>query len=189
MKKILLFSLLATIFSSCKKESCDDGELNQDETAIDCGGVCTPCPSCSDGILNQDETAIDCGGSCTLCDITYPASGFYGINLIDESTIAFSSQSSAEYSLHAIMPAGTSLLIKFQHTGPDFGALDMWGYGAGDQNLQISNYDSGTGQQTFQSTGGNIDLNLVFMGAASATISIYENGATTATRIKNITWS
>ncbi|CAF1327644.1 unnamed protein product [Adineta ricciae] len=76
----------------CSAESCDDGNKNQQETDIDCGG--TPCavrcainmkclvntdcgnanchrsqlkclaPSCGDGNLNQNETDIDCGGIC-----------------------------------------------------------------------------------------------------------------------------
>jgi hypothetical protein len=67
-------------------ESCTDGKKNQDETAIDCGGVCTASKgaywydnachfnpktgpvtqeTCSDGKKNQDETAVDCGGACT----------------------------------------------------------------------------------------------------------------------------
>ncbi len=53
-------------------ETCTDGILNQDETDVDCGGVCEACvvipeATCSDGILNQDETDIDCGGVCEAC--------------------------------------------------------------------------------------------------------------------------
>jgi len=49
--------------------TCNDGVLNQGETALDCGGPnCQPCQStdgsCSDGIMNGDETAVDFGGSC-----------------------------------------------------------------------------------------------------------------------------
>lgn len=49
--------------------TCSDGIQNQDETGIDCGGVCPDtCPeTCSDGIMNQDETGIDCGGVCSPC--------------------------------------------------------------------------------------------------------------------------
>jgi len=70
------------------RESCSDGLKNQDETHIDCGGVCRgywynsicndepqpgttpiipieePQESCSDGIKNRDENGIDCGGLC-----------------------------------------------------------------------------------------------------------------------------
>ncbi|UTW64060.1 hypothetical protein KFE98_07945 [bacterium SCSIO 12741] len=60
----LLFSL-----NSCNKETCDDGEQNQDETRVDCGGVCGACETCYDGILNNDETQIDCGGpNCVACE-------------------------------------------------------------------------------------------------------------------------
>ncbi len=65
-------------------ETCYDGVKNQDETGIDCGGVCggywydnachptpkqEPWPkpekaSCNDGIKNQDEIGVDCGGVC-----------------------------------------------------------------------------------------------------------------------------
>jgi len=43
--------------------TCDDGEMNQEETGIDCGGPCQTC-HCKNGILDGDETGIDCGGSC-----------------------------------------------------------------------------------------------------------------------------
>jgi hypothetical protein len=72
--------------------TCEDGEQNQKETDIDCGGAnCDPCatglacvvgsdcvtascvdnvcvdPSCTDGVANGDETDVDCGGSCGPC--------------------------------------------------------------------------------------------------------------------------
>lgn len=49
--------------------TCDDGILNQDEIAIDCGGLeCDDCPpeagDCTNGFIDGDETGIDCGGCC-----------------------------------------------------------------------------------------------------------------------------
>lgn len=67
---------LVLFFSMGCEQTCYDGELNQDEEEIDCGGPCIPCdsvilppdpPTCFDGIQNQDETAIDCGGICPPC--------------------------------------------------------------------------------------------------------------------------
>jgi hypothetical protein len=73
--------------------TCNDNIENQDETDVDCGGTCDPCPvgdgcaddgdcvsgscntggtdtcvatgvpTCDDGVANQDETAVDCGGA------------------------------------------------------------------------------------------------------------------------------
>ena len=77
MKKTLLFGLLLSlsVFAmSCGDDpTCDDGEMNGNETGIDCGGdECAPCPSCGDGIQNGTETGIDCGGDecpvCPTCD-------------------------------------------------------------------------------------------------------------------------
>ncbi len=82
MKNLIPFFLLLTclaFFTACgdddtlsAPETCTDGIQNQDETGVDCGGVCTPCFTCNDGIQNGDETDIDCGGSdcpaCPTCD-------------------------------------------------------------------------------------------------------------------------
>jgi hypothetical protein len=74
MKSLKLFGIMmlfaSIIMVSCSdddKATCTDGIKNQDETAIDCGGVCTACTSCTDGIQNGTETGIDCGGTCTAC--------------------------------------------------------------------------------------------------------------------------
>lgn len=56
-----------SIVSILRLESCSDGVRNQDETGVDCGGSCRPCPTCGDGLWNQDETAVDCGGGCRPC--------------------------------------------------------------------------------------------------------------------------
>ncbi len=61
--------------------NCFDGIQNQDETGIDCGGVCEfnfglVCPpdeTCFDGIMNQDETGIDYGGVCGIGGEPAPA--------------------------------------------------------------------------------------------------------------------
>ncbi len=54
-------------FITVNTATCSDGILNQDETELDCGGVCPACETCNDGIQNQDEEGIDCGGVCTDC--------------------------------------------------------------------------------------------------------------------------
>jgi hypothetical protein len=70
---------------------CDDRVQNGDETAVDCGGSCTPCaaalacvhdgdclsgtcvggycgaPTCSDGRRDGFEIDVDCGPGCSLC--------------------------------------------------------------------------------------------------------------------------
>lgn len=55
------------------EESCNNGILDNGETAVDCEGThwcqtgCLPA-TCSDGTMNQDETGVDCGGTtCAEC--------------------------------------------------------------------------------------------------------------------------
>ena len=77
---LLIFGLSLLIISCGDEETCTDGIMNQDETGIDCGGVCNACPTCDDGIQNGSETGIDCGGTdCSECLIgahgTWESSG------------------------------------------------------------------------------------------------------------------
>jgi len=71
--------------------TCYNGIKDDNETDVDCGGVCLKCtagyaclensdcesyncqdnvcaePTCTDGVLNQDESDVDCGGRCDPC--------------------------------------------------------------------------------------------------------------------------
>jgi len=79
--KYLLAVLLLTVtligIQSCEDKeltipgTCFDGAMNGNETGVDCGGDCQPCPTCDDGIMNGNETGIDCGGpECEECPET-----------------------------------------------------------------------------------------------------------------------
>src|SRR3569832_642419 len=77
----LIVWFISFTFISCSKKSesgatCSDGIKNGDETGVDCGGSCVPCPTCNEGIKNGDETGIDCGGSCpNTCAVTNLCTG------------------------------------------------------------------------------------------------------------------
>lgn len=60
-------STISVLYITKFKPTCGDEIQNGDETGIDCGGSCAPCPSCSDGQKNQNEVGIDCGGPCRPC--------------------------------------------------------------------------------------------------------------------------
>ena len=74
--------------------TCEDATLNGDETDMDCGGSCVPCPRgkgcetdedcathvcsaeglcqpprCDDNVLNGHESDVDCGGPCSPCPV------------------------------------------------------------------------------------------------------------------------
>lgn len=71
----MMMVISSLIFTSCNKDhTCTDGEQNQGELGIDCGGPCDACviipQTCNDNIQNQTETGVDCGGPCPPCGIT-----------------------------------------------------------------------------------------------------------------------
>jgi hypothetical protein len=53
--------------------NCYDGEVNNGEEEIDCGGPCPACDPCLNGLWNPEngETWVDCGGDCGECDPCY----------------------------------------------------------------------------------------------------------------------
>lgn len=52
-------------------ENCYDGELNNGEELVDCGGpICDPCDPCENGLWDPllGEQWVDCGGECGPCE-------------------------------------------------------------------------------------------------------------------------
>ncbi|MBW2458760.1 MAG: hypothetical protein JRI68_29950, partial [Deltaproteobacteria bacterium] len=58
----LPFIVLLCVLASCSDD--DSGE-----SCTDCSPPCDDCETCEDGIQNQDETGIDCGGLCPACPV------------------------------------------------------------------------------------------------------------------------
>jgi len=210
MKKLLFFTtsiFILTTFSSCskngplKKGTCSNGIQNQNETAIDCGGPCTPCPTCSDGILNQDEITIDCGGKCLTCPscndgllnqgetdvdcggpcgkcpIVYPEASLYGINLLSAkvSTVSISENCS----FMASIPEKNSLKVILKNTGKITlqDPVLFW-------NVQRS-------PTTWTMTANGLaqaDATVSLAGSGSVTVEYYENEAAIPTRTKTVRW-
>ena len=173
--------------------TCSDGVKNQNETNVDCGGICYKCATCSDGIQNQGETGIDCGGPCSTCPIIYPATGAFGVNVLKKDTTNIVSSggiiggTSHPYSLVANLPVNTSLKVVIKETSNKSG---LWGYVVGSSvGWAIGTFNNSVYSQTLTATGQvNTDVRFYFYNNATAVIDIYENGATTPTRTKNINW-
>lgn len=184
------YSLIgAVIFlASCNPETCNDGIQNQDETGVDCGGVCLVCETCSDGIKNQDEVSTDCGGmNCPVCDISYLPTGTYGDNVLYGSDTLYLPV--GDYSFQAEMFEGSSLKIVFQLVSGS-----PWFYAPSSNNgWSINSYNNGT--QTFELLNpGNYNVNLHLAYGAdpgdtlgSFNMNYYEN-STSVTKTKHISW-
>lgn len=197
MKKhfsVIIFILSLILFSSCQKNStssassgtCSDGILNQDETAIDCGGKCSKCVTCSDGIQNQGETGIDCGGPCAnTCPIKYPEFGANGRNLlyVDTTTKLISNeQSSVSYCLKCELPQGTRLKVVLKNLD----ASGYWQYLPG-ASWQVTPWNGLT--QTFSTVGPVIaEVPVYFRKTGAVEISIYENNDTIPLHVKGYEW-
>jgi hypothetical protein len=86
----------------CASPTCTDGVKNENETDVDCGGVCPPCApgkdcnvaadcqsdvctggvcqpaTCVDGVKNGGETDVDCGGpTCPACGVGHQCASDY----------------------------------------------------------------------------------------------------------------
>ena len=123
MKSLILFSALAIscVFSSCKKSTCDDG------------------------VLNQDEVEVDCGGPCSSCPITYEQNSSFGQNILwGMDTLNLNV---GEYSYQARVPEGSSIKLElelidgtewFYSLSPENWTVSL--YNNGIQSFENTNY-------------------------------------------------
>lgn len=114
--------------------------------------------------------------------ITYPSSGIYGVNILNETDSVFTSGGSLlHFSMAADLPAGTSLKIVHNGNSGAFayalGSLDGW-TDLGTDSTMVT--------RTFQSNRtGLINANTVG-SPGTFQILFYENESLTPTRVKNI---
>lgn len=128
--------------------SCSDGEMNQDETAIDCGGSCVPCPcrySAPTLLANPNYS----GNRMWSPSITADALTIYfGAEIIGQAEqIAFATRTDPgdEFGLGQLVPApvgqgteGTPYVL------PNNLALYFYSTRAGDRDLYVSRRSSPT---------------------------------------------
>lgn len=182
-EKFAALFISAGFLISCSRETCQDGELNQNETSIDCGGVCTICQTCYDGEKNGNELDVDCGGDCQPCKIAFPDSGNYGTNLLAYDVVNVTPGS---YSLSAQLMEGSHFSVSFRLISGD-----TWSVVSGTStNMVIGDLESdisGIGQQ-FRATGfGAVDLNITLSGTGSASLLYMENKGASSFQ-KSISW-
>ena len=191
LKQILLTACLLVSLTTCKKKEaaagCSDGRQNQNETGIDCGGECTACITCSDGIQNQGETDIDCGGPCGACNVTFPAMGKYGPNILrlDTITLKGSVQSSSTtthyYSISANLTNGGSFKVRFTKLSFN-NPCNLTSNNSTLENWQAGNFQ---GSLEYQATPGrNCDLQIYFCGTDPLKVEYFLNESSTPYRTK-----
>ena len=140
-------------------------------------------------------SVISCGEkeeeSTTTTGITYPSSGNYGDNLLRNESITLSTSSGTYYSLRVEKEVGSIVKIIFPIPNDSSGNMWYW------SSSIVSNWYEGSGSSG--DVGGNrifitesraihSDMKIYFSGSQSVSIEIYENGVTTATRTKTLSW-
>ncbi|MCC6372779.1 MAG: hypothetical protein IT236_17375 [Bacteroidia bacterium] len=191
--QLLLTTCLLFSLSTCKKNeaaaSCSDGKQNQNETGIDCGGECSVCITCSDGIQNQGETDIDCGGPCNACDVTFPAKGKYGPNILrlDTITIKGSIQSTITpmhyYSICANLSSSGALKVRFTTMGSGNPCNFTINSSTKENWIPTTNVFPGFKEYT-AIPNSNCDLQIYFCGTEPIKVEYFLNGSSTPYRTK-----
>ena len=136
MKPLTLAFLLAFAFFACKKApepTCDDGEQNQEEIYVDCGGPCSPCP------------------------IFYPENGNLGTNLLygDQDTLELVP---SNYSLKADVPPGSTFKLNITSISGDmwlYGTNNGWEISTPTSSQLFEVITSGTANVTFDLQNGS----------------------------------
>jgi hypothetical protein len=117
-------------------------------------------------------------------EIQYPATGFYGDNLLMKGKTEYDKQ---ENSLHAKVPEGQKLKIIITGITTEF-PVGVWYIESGSSNnWAISHYDMSNNSQIFESIDGGLtcDIRMQFDNGTFQ-IEYYENDATTPTATKII---
>jgi hypothetical protein len=119
-------------------------------------------------------------------EIQYPTSGFYGDNILLKRKLEYSKQ---ENSLQAKIPVGQKLKVIITAKTPnlpnEWGGL--WRITSQTNNLAISDFNSTTYSQIFQSIDGGLTCDQrIFFDVGTFQIDYYENDALTPTDSKTI---
>lgn len=69
-------------------------------------------PTCTDGIQNQGELDTDCGGPCNACIPEFPDEGFYGTNMLNDTSVYF--KNSESYSFYAEQITNSQLRVEIE---------------------------------------------------------------------------
>jgi hypothetical protein len=119
--------------------------------------------------------------------ITYPATGFYGPNVLDPAVTSFRSNP-ASYELAADLPPGASITLKLTLVKGS-GTGVPWAH-ALDGDWRVGDFDAARGEQVFVSrSSGRIETRIFFLQRGEARIDLFECGAAAPTRTKNIQWT
>ena len=138
-------------------------------------------------------TVISCGEkeeSTTTTGITYPSSGNYGDNLLRNESITLSTSSGTYYSLRVEKEVGS--IVKIIFPIPDNSSNMWWWSGSTTHNwYEGSGSEGNLGSNRIFITESRTlyaDMKISFSGSQSVNIEIYENGVTTPTRTKTLSW-
>jgi hypothetical protein len=132
------------------------------------------------GVADADVNDGAVGG----CGVSYPQTGFFGLNILYPGFTSFQSFGiTSSYELaanHAVAATVTLNMTLLSGTVWEFGTSDWL----------VTTYDDMTGEQTFSAPNvvGESESSMFFSGNGRARLDLFECGAATPTRSKTITW-
>jgi hypothetical protein len=136
----------------------------------------------SSTLIGVADAAADAGG----CGVSYPQTGFYGLNILYPGLTSFPSVSStSSYELAADHAAGATVTLNMTLLSGT-----VWDIGAFGGDWRFTTYDYMTGEQTFSTpnVAGGSESSMFFSGNGEARLDLFECGSTTPTSSKTITW-
>ena len=142
--------------------------------------------SCS-GEYSGNEKQV----SKSLSGISYPDNGNFGKNLLSENDITIFTSYGIYYSLRIDKEVDSTVKVIFPIPSGSYSNMWFWTPSklTGWYEGPGSSGDVGGYRNFITKTGStHSDLEIYFRGSESVTIEIYENGDTTPTRTKTISW-
>jgi hypothetical protein len=136
----------------------------------------------SSTLIGDADAGVDAG----RCGVSYPQTGFYGLNILYPGLTSFPAGGTSSYELAADHAAGATVTLNMTLLSGM-----VWDIGAFGGDWRFTTYDGTTGEQTFSApnVAGESESSIFFYGNGQARLDLFECGSTTSIRSKTITWS
>ena len=134
----------------------------------------------SSTLIGVADASADAGS----CGVSYPQTGFYGLNILYPGLTSFPASGTSSYELAADHAAGATVTLNMTLLSGM-----VWDIGAFGGDWRFTTYDGTTGEQTFSApnVAGESESSMFFYGNGQARLDLFQCGS--PIRSTTITWS